>query len=113
MVYLVKNMKKFKTNYEWEPFTSYRDATYVPLGYITKFINSIDKKVVLQILKEKKLKYGCKVTMIYSKVKPTTYMYSRKLCQYGYIRHPFPLYFKSHGTRRPISYYRKRVVNDS
>ena len=67
---------------------------------------------VLQILKEKKLKYGCKVTMIYSKVKPTTYMYSRKMCQYGYIQRSSPLWIKSHGTKRPISYYRKRVVND-
>ena len=109
MVYLVKIMKKFKTNYKWEPFVSYRDITYAPLGYIAKFI---DKKV-LQILKEKKLKYGCKVTMIYSKDKPTTHMYIRKLCQYGYIRRCFPLLFKPHGTRHPISYYRKRDGNDS
>ena len=108
MVYLVKIMKKFKTNYECEPFVSYRDITHATFGYIAKFI---DKKA-LQILKEKKLKYGCKVTMIYSKVKPTTYMYSRKLCQYGYIQRSSPLYFKSHGAKRPISYYRKRVVND-
>ena len=106
-------MKKFKTNYKLEPFTSYRDITHVPLRYIAKFINSIDKKVVLQILKEKKLKYGCKVTMIYSKVKPTTYMYIRKLCQYGYIRRHSLLWFKSHGTRRPISYYVPRGANDS
>ena len=51
MVYLVKIMKKFKTNYEWEPFTSYRDITHAPLGYIAKFI---DKKA-LQISKEYKL----------------------------------------------------------
>ena len=102
-------MKKFKTNYEWEPFTSYRDITHAPLGYIAKFI---DKKA-LQISKEYKLKYGCKVTMIYSKDKPTTRMYSKKLCQYGYIRRSFPLWIKSHGTKRPISYYRKRDVNDS
>ena len=106
-------MKKFKTNCKWFPFTSYRDRTYATLGYIAKFINSIDKKVVLQILKENKLKYGCKVTMIYSKDKPTTSMYSKKLCQYGYIRRYFPLWYKSHGTRHPISYYRKRDVNDS
>ena len=81
-------MKKFKTNYEWEPFTSYRDITHAPLGYIAKFINSIDKKVVLQILKENKLKYG-------------------------YRRRSFPLWIKSHGTKRPISYYRKRDTNDS
>lgn len=81
-------MKKFKTNYEWEPFTSYRYMTCASLGYIAKFINSIDKKVVLQILKEKKLKYG-------------------------YIQHSYPLYFKSHGARHPISYYRKRDTNDS
>lgn len=109
MIYLVKIMKKFKTNYKLEPFTSYRDITYAPLRYIAKFI---DKKV-LQILKENKLKYGCKATMIYSKDKPTTCMYSRKLCQYGYIRRCFPLLFKSHGTRHPISYYRKRDGNDS
>ena len=106
-------MKKFKTNYKWKPFTSYRDITHVPLRYIAKFISSIDKKVVLQILKEKKLKYGCKVTMIYSKVKPTTYMYIRKLCQYGYIQRSSPLWIKSYGTKRPISYYRKRGANDS
>ena len=109
MVYLVKIMKKFKTNYEWEPFTSYRDITHAPLGYIAKFI---DKKA-LQISKEYKLKYGCKVTMIYSKDKPTANMYIRKLCQYGYIRRHSLLWFKSHGTRRPISYYVKRGANDS
>ena len=55
MVYLVKIMKEFKTNYKWGPFTSYRDIAYTPLGYIAKFINSNNKKV-LQILKEYKLK---------------------------------------------------------
>lgn len=109
MVYLVKIMKKFKTNYEWEPFTSYRDITHATFGYIAKFI---DKKA-LQILKEYKLKYGCKVTMIYSKDKPTTYMYSRKLYQYGYIQRSSPLWIKSYGTRRPIIYYVKRGANDS
>lgn len=102
-------MKNFKTNYKLEPFTSYRDITHAPLGYIAKFI---DKKA-LQILKEYKLKYGCKVTMIYSKDKPTANMYIRKLCQYGYIRRHSLLWFKSHGTRRPIIYYVKRGANDS
>lgn len=112
MVYLVKIMKKFKTKYEWEPFTSCRVITYPSLRHIAKFINSNDKKV-LQILKEYKLKNECNVAMVYSKDKPTTRMYSRRLCQYGYIRRYFPFWFKSHGTRRPISYYRKRDVNDS
>ena len=112
MVYLVKIMKDFKTNYKWGPFTSYRDIAYTPLGYIAKFINSNNKKV-LQILKEYKLKNECNIAMVYSKYKPIMYTYIRTLCQYGYIRRYFPLCFKSHDARRPISYYRKRDVNDS
>lgn len=105
-------MKNFKTNYEWEPFTSYRDITYPSLGYIVEHKFRSNRKI-LQMLKEYKLKNRCNVATVYSKYKPTIHMSSRKLCQYGYIRRFIPLWIKSHGTRRPISYYRKRDVNDS
>ena len=106
-------MKQFKINKTYNP--SIKSYAFKPMSIIkasqnTDILNITYRKIKFKDLKKDKIDAGCNIKIKYIRNMPTRYICLPSL-RYWITKVCFFRAYPRHAT--PISYYRKRDVNDS
>lgn len=105
-------MKQFKINKTYNPSIksyAFKLMSIIEARQNTDNLNIMHRKIKLKDLKKYKIDAGCNIKIKYSRNMPTRYNYLLSL-RYWNANVCFFRAYARHTT--PISYYRKRDVND-